>query len=138
MPAKLAKKTTRWEFVEMAKLHLEFCTALNPRDPSTTAVTKPGAIRCKRAVTNIAMWVQCFATYVSVMSKVHPAAVPELLAYLIFILRASHDFGGVAWVTYDAVFRRQAFLTGNQQWSKVNPSLCTDLFLWGGTYSPML
>ena len=50
-------------------------------------------------------------------------AVPELLAYLIFILRVSQDFGGIAWVTYDAAFRRQAFITGNRQWSKVNPSL---------------
>ena len=62
------------------------------------------------------------------MSTTHPKAVPELLAYLIFILRASQDFGGVAWVTYDAVFRRQAFITGNQQWSKVNPSLYSICF----------
>ena len=69
-----------------------------------------------------------FSTYVSVMSTVHPHAVPELLAYLIFILRASQDFGGVAWVTYNAAFRRQAFITGNHQWSKVNPSLYSICF----------
>ena len=52
--------------------------------------------------------------YTSVMSTAHPQAVPELLAYLIFILRASQDFGGVAWVTYDAAFRQQASIMGNQ------------------------
>ena len=62
------------------------------------------------------------------MSTPHPQAVPELLAYLIFVLRASQDFGGIAWVTYDAAFRRQAFITGNRQWSKVNPSLYSICF----------
>ena len=62
------------------------------------------------------------------MSTPHPQAVPELLAYLIFILRASQDFGGVSWVTYDAAFRRQAFITGNRQWSRVNPSLYSICF----------
>ena len=62
------------------------------------------------------------------MSIIHPQAVPELLAYLIFILRASQDFGGVSWVTYDAAFRCQAFITGNGQWSKVNPSLYSICF----------
>lgn len=28
------------------------------------------------------------------------------------------------WVKYDAVSRRQAFITGNHQWSKVNLSIC--------------
>ena len=36
--------------------------------------------------------------------------------------------GGVAWVRYDAAFRRQAFITGNRQWSKVNPSLYSICF----------
>jgi len=92
------------------------------------AGAKQGVSRRRRTVTDIATWVQCFATYVSVMSSAHPQAVPELLAYLIFVLRASQDFGGVAWVTYDAAFRRQAFITGNRQWSRVNPSLYSICF----------
>ena len=39
------------------------------------------------------------------------------------------DFGGVAWVTYDSAFRRQAFITGNRQWSRVNPSLYSICFV---------
>ena len=75
---------------------------------------------------DIASWIQCFATYVSVMSTSHLQAVPELLAYPIFILRVSQDFGGV--VTYDSAFRRQAFITGNRQWSKINPTLYSICF----------
>ena len=128
VPAKLGERITRWEFIEMSELLPEFWSLLSPKDSGTTPNLKQGVQRRKRAVTDIATWVQCFATYISVMSTPHPEAVPELLAYLIFILRVSQDFGGVAWVTYDAAFRRQAFITGNRQWSKVNPSLYSICF----------
>jgi len=59
----------------------------------------------------------------------HPKAVPELLAYHLFILRASQDFGGVAWVTYNAAFWHQACTMGNLQWLTVNLSLYSICFL---------
>ena len=128
VPAKLAEKITRWDFVDMAELLPEFWTSVNPRETASNAATTQNGARRKRAVTDIATWLQCFATYTSVMSTAHPQAVPELLAYLIFVLRASQDFGGVAWATYDAAFRRQASITGNRQWSRVNPSLYSICF----------
>ena len=127
VPAKLAEKITKWEFVDMAELLPEFWS-LSPKDLGTNTPPRQNNPRCKRAITDIATWIQCFATYVSVMSTPHPQSVPELLAYLIFILRASQDFRGLAWVTYDAVFRRQAFITGNRLCSKVNPSLYSICF----------
>ena len=112
----------------MAELLPEFWSSFLPKDSASPMGTKLGVVRRKRAITDVATWVQCFATYVSVLSTPHPQAVPELLAYLIFILRASQDFGGVSWVTYDSAFRRQAFITGNRQWSRVNPSLYSICF----------
>jgi hypothetical protein len=35
------------------------------------------------------------------------------MAYMTWIVRLSQDFTGLAWVRYDAAFRRQAALTGN-------------------------
>ena len=35
----------------------------------------------------------------------------------------SQDFAGLAWVRYDAAFRRQAAISGNKKWSQINPSL---------------
>ena len=112
----------------MAELLPEFWGSTSGKEASQPGTSRAASARRKRAVTDIATWVQCFATYISVMSTSHPGAVPELLAYLIFILRVSQDFGGVAWVTYDAAFRRQAFITGNRLWSKVNPSLYSICF----------
>ena len=54
--------------------------------------------------------------------------VPELMAYMINILRASQEYEGLAWATYNAAYRRQAAATGYKQWSKVNPSLYTVCF----------
>ena len=45
------------------------------------------------------------------------------MAYMVTITRVSRDFAGLAWVRYDALFRRQAATTGNKKWSQINPSL---------------
>ena len=72
--------------------------------------------------------IQCFCTYVGVLGRKHPDSVPQLMAYLIMITRVSQDFDGAAWVRYDAAFRWQAAITGNQRWSQINPSLYSICF----------
>jgi hypothetical protein len=72
--------------------------------------------RHSKKVTEICTWVQCFGTYVAVL-------IPELMAYMATIVRVSQDFAGFGWVRYDAAFRRQAALTGNTIWSKVNATM---------------
>ena len=114
----------------------KFWSLLSKKPESSAALPQqPNPSRWKWTVTDISTWVQCFATYISVLSSQYPEAVLELLAYLIFILHVSQDFGGVAWVAYDVAFRRQAFITGSRQWSKVNPSLysiCFSGVAWTG------
>ena len=51
------------------------------------------------------------------------------MAYMATITRVSQDFTGLAWVRYDASFRRQAAITGNRQWSRINPSLYSFCFM---------
>ena len=80
-------------------------------------------------MTEITAWVQCFAAYIGVLSGTSPDAVPELVAYLIHIVRVSQDFRGMAWVKYDMAFRCQAATISNRQWSKINPSLYSICFV---------
>ena len=68
-------------------------------------------------------WVQSFTIYVSVRAAHDPSLIPELMAYMYMIVRASQDFGGTSWVNYDTVFRRQAAATGVTAWSRVGTSL---------------
>ena len=123
VPAKLAEKIIHWEFVE-----IQFWT---PSVGNDLPPLKTSTHRQKRAVTDITTWVQCLPHTHSVMSGPHSIPVPELLAYLILILRASQDFGSVAWVTYYAAFRRHAFITG-----KLNPSLYSICFVGGSSDCP--
>ena len=57
-------------------------------------------------VTEIFTWIQCFASYTSVLSTCFHYCVPELMAYMVTITRVSRDFAGLAWVRYDASFLR--------------------------------
>ena len=114
---KLARRIRQWEFIDMAELLPEVQLFGGGKEG------KPNS--WKRAVTDIMTWVQCFATYVSVLGPCYPDSIPELMAYLQEIVRASQRFQGRAWVCYDATFRRQAAVSGNRRWSEVNGTLHT-------------
>lgn len=123
VPKKLAEKIHRWEYVEMGELLPEFWAG-----PKEEGESKSTQSRRPRKVTDITTWAQCFATYVSVLGPRNPAAVPELMAHMTNILRASQDFEGLAWERYDAAFRRQAAAMGNRAWSRINGSLYSICF----------
>ena len=77
----------------------------------------------RRQVTDINPWLQCFMTYVSVMSRRFPQDVVELMAYMANIHKASMEFAGQFWVRSDSTFRWQAAASGYRQWSSINASL---------------
>ena len=63
VPAKLAERIGRWEFIEMSAMLPEFWT--QPR--SDESESKPTAARCSQQVTEIVTWIQCFCMYVGVL-----------------------------------------------------------------------
>ena len=101
IPAKLAQKIQRWEFVDMGELLPEFSQS----DDEATA-KRPWMTKKPRQVTDIFTWMQCFTTYVSVLGPAYPEVIPELMAYAATIIRVSQDFAGLAWQRYDSGFRR--------------------------------
>lgn len=90
---------------------------------------KPSRAKAKCRIQDIHAWIQCFALYVAVRAKQSPKLTPELMAYLVAILRASQEYEGSAWLSYDTAYRRQAAATGYMQWYKVNRSLY-GVFYW--------
>ena len=117
IPQNIATKITAGRFVEMYEML-----------PGHWAITRdekdnPKKTRGTNMVTEFPTWVQCFALYTSVLGGRFPELIPELMAYMATIARVSQDFAGLAWVRYDAAFRRQAATTGNRKWSQINPSL---------------
>ena len=85
----------------------------------------------RQRVLDIRVWVQCFACYTGVATANQPERIPDLLAYLIQIVKASLNFDGPAWATYDEIFHKQAAATGDTQWSRLNPSLFSMCFTTG-------
>ena len=125
VPKKVADRILRWDFVEMGELLPEFGLSAS-NEQSSTSLT-----RRSRKVTEISTWTMCFATFVGILGPANPAAVPELMAYLRTITRASQDFEGLAWERYDAAYRRQAAASKNRSWSRVDTSLYALCFSGG-------
>ena len=123
VPEKLVAKIRRGEFVELHEL-LPECLAESM--DSTGPIPRS---RARKKLNDISVWLQCFALYVGVLASSKPALVPDLMAYMISIIRASQEFERSAWMVYDDAYRRQAAAAGDQwQWSQVNPSLYTICF----------
>ena len=120
VPAKLAAKIRRWEFVEMGELLPEFWAG-----PKEEEQSKECRVRQGRKVTDICTWVQCFGTYAAVLVPAEPLVVPELIAYMGITVRVSQDYEGLGWVWYNSAFRRPAALSGNRKWSVMNGTLFT-------------
>jgi hypothetical protein len=125
VPAKLASKIRRGEFVDMGELLPEFWGGAREEDGEARREQKA---RRSRKVTDIFTWIQCYGTYVAVRATGAPEMIPEMMAYQTTIARVSQDYAGLAWMRYDAAFRRQAALTGNTHWSTVNTTLYTMCF----------
>ena len=54
--------------------------------------------------------------------------MPELLAYMVSIMKAGSKYAGLAWVQYNFAYHQQAASTENRKRSSVNPSLYSVCF----------
>ena len=52
-------------------------------------------------VTDISPWIECFATLAAVLLVCYPDKAPQFMTYMCTIVRASQNFEGPAWATYD-------------------------------------
>ena len=125
VPAKLVKKIRRGDFIKMYELLPDLWLQADDREAGTHS-----GKYCR--VMDVKVWAQCFASYIRVVAVNEPERVADLLGYMINIIRASQDFEGSAWVTYDDTFRRQAANNKEKIWSNIN----TFLFLLFHKQSP--
>jgi hypothetical protein len=77
----------------MGELLPEFWAVSKEEESNMRADTK---LRRSRKVTDIFTWLQCYGTYVSVLAPLYPDRIPELMAYMTTIIRASQDFTRLA------------------------------------------
>ena len=74
-------------------------------------------------VTDISLWIECFATLAAVLSVCYPDKALQFMAYMHTIVCASLNFEGPAWATYDMAFRRQAANRQSLDWGITHSTL---------------
>ena len=96
LPDSIVAKIRKLEFVDMSELRPEsWLLDEEAEEKSVPALFKTK----KKPVTDILIWVQCFASHVAVLAQSFPAHTPNLwLTYLATIVRCHHRFEGLSWV----------------------------------------
>ena len=87
VPSKLPAKVLLHKFVEMHELLPELWHKRDGAKPADRT-------RAKNRALDITVWLQCFSIYVGVLGPQSPLEVPELMAYMIAIVRASQEYEG--------------------------------------------
>lgn len=128
IPPKIVGEIVAGKYIDLADLLAEnldatrkvphtFILAGDQMIQSTTAPRK------QKEIVDIVTWVECFVSYMSVVTAYNPARSRDLLLYLSLILRTSRRFGGNAWRNYDKAFRQDAAATGLTNWGEMHTAL---------------
>lgn len=133
IPKALLEKIQRWEFTDLVDLLPAPSTydAVANSSPQAQFVLFPGcelARPKRRQILSIVEWVQAFTVYTAAIVQKFPAAVNELLAYQLTIIKSAQQYDGLQWRAYDTHFRISAAATGNRQWSRLDTDLYTRFF----------
>ena len=133
VPCKLVARILKGEFIDMAELLRDNLEAQR----RASAVAQVGAAaasnaKSRREVPDLMSWVQCFGTYIAVVTSQFPHRIKELLAYQTLIVREARRCGGRGWLAYDSHFRQQVVGNEAADWSRLNQSLYAVTFITQG------
>ena len=132
IPKRLHDWMINWEFVDLAELKpAGVLESLHPEPDPQRYIILPGlevARARKKPIEEIGRWIQCFAIYMAVMARKHPKAIPEMLAYMLSIMRAQQEYEEPAWSRYDEAFREKVAAIGNRKWSQIDTHIYNQVF----------
>ena len=126
LPPKLVKRILDLEFVEMAELTVDAWEDSSLPAPDTALSARRPARRAP--ITDINIWLECYARLAALLCTRFPDKAPELWAYQSTIVRAARNYEGGAWVAYDRQYRREALADKNLDWSVPNHRLYSEAF----------
>ena len=125
IPAKLVKRITDGQFVELADLSSVNLWAVE-QEPQTFLEGKllvPSSKRWQMEIKDILTWVEAFTIFQMVLCAVFPHRWSELTKYKLLIIQTARQFQGLAWLEYNLAFRRDAAASGLNDWLKMNLDL---------------
>ena len=151
VPAKVKQRILRGEFVDFDNLLPEalyparhgaspspsFALRLST-DPDTDgemviAQQKPAS---RRAVRDLASWLEAWNVYITILVAHYPTRAPPLLAYQRIICDASLRFPTSCWLRYDARFRACAAEDKSLRWDTKHNDLWLECFTHSPTTKP--
>ena len=135
LPRKLIDKILAGEYVDFAELPPARGKARavpQALEGRIVVVQAADLLQSRRAIPDLATWMQCYATFTAVIAFKNPARLPDLMAYMIIIAEASQKFAWPSWVVYDQNFRQEAACSTSSQGARVDPSGRTSAFRMRG------
>ena len=126
IPPKLLKKILALEYIDMAELLSENYDYLDEAESPCCSHSTRSSRRFP--VTNIIVWLDCYASLVSVLCSAYPDKVGQFMMYQKTIILAHRRFAGEGWVMYDSSYRRQASNAKSLDWGQMDGHLWNEIF----------
>ena len=121
IPETICTKIVNLEFIDMADLKPSSWLLHNEESEKAAFPFK----KKKEPVTDILVWIQCYAAMATILAEHHPSKLPHLLAYQSTIVRCAQCYQGVA---YDIHYRRKAAMTKSLDWGTIDQSAYAEFF----------
>ena len=123
IPPRLVKKVLSLEYIDMAELLLE------NYDYADEAECSHSARSARRSpVANIIVWLDCYASLMSVLCSAYPEKFGQFILYQKTIFLAHCRFAGEGWVIYDGSYHRQASNARSLDWGQIDGHLRNEIF----------
>ena len=111
IPPKLVTQILANKFIELSELFPE--NLESPQCESSSFTIEGGAIvpipkvssKRKREISDILTWVECFISYITVISASFPSRAHDLLSYMALIISMAKRYTGNCWLNYGRAFR---------------------------------
>jgi len=136
VPARLAKRIVRGDYVDMAELlkdNMEVERRRWAQETESSSSHLSGQRVSRREIPDMLSWLQCFSLYAAVVCSKFPDKVREMWAYQAIMIAEQRRCGGRGWLLYDSGFRQQVASFESVDFSKINQSLYSTTFLaYGG------
>lgn len=139
IPYTLVQRIQSGQFVDMRDLLADNVHLLNQLTSLHGATALPLATINRtrlREIPSLASWLYCFNAYVAVRTQ--DPLTRQMLAYSRLIIREALRHGGVGWLEYDRVFRRQLSINPTLPWKTLEPGLQAATILSQRTSSGMM
>ena len=129
VPARLVAQILAYKFVEMSDLIPENLEAPTTEVPTfiiegrSIVPTTTTSSRKKNEIGDVLTWVECFNSYIAVISASRPERARDLLAYMALIIRIAKQFPGRCWFNYDRAYRLEAAASNSKNWRQIHADL---------------